>query len=192
MTLFHREKGTLPSCTTINAMPAVAGVVQIENELRVTTCPTISLTPLTNPVAKQQESQPLNVDKLEPQTRDAIDCLQKAVKSAGGTFVLTSAYRHPEYQSHLREVWRKHRLFANLRQPECKEAFKEVEREFKKHQLLESQEPGGPNSSHGKGLAFDATITLPAKGPSVDSLARNCGLTRPLPKNDPVHFQIKR
>lgn len=115
----------------------------------------------------------------------ALSCLQGAAGAAGGAVTVTSAYRPPAYQAHLREVWDRWNDLRNRRDPECTTLRTEVQQEFQRHGLLLSQRPAAA-SAHTRGEAFDANWNLPA-GVDIDTLAFNCGLHRPF-ATDPVHF----
>jgi hypothetical protein len=67
--------------------------------------------------------------------------------------------------------------------------------EFTRHRLIETQHPVTA-SDHTRGLAFDATVNLPAgaktgrRKMTLDGLARLAGLLRPAIAADPVHFKF--
>ena len=56
------------------------------------------------------------------------------------------------------------------------------------HGLLLTQRPAA-QSLHSTGRALDAVVALPA-GQNVDTIAAQCGLTRPIPTTDPVHYEL--
>jgi hypothetical protein len=70
----------------------------------------------------------------------------------------------------------------------------EVEQEFNRHHLIETQHPV-TISDHTRGLAFDATVELPSRARlgrrrvNVDVLAHLAGFRRPAIVADPVHFK---
>lgn len=118
----------------------------------------------------------------------SLQCLKNAATDMGGTPSVGSAYRPPPYNQHLIQVWDK--WVNELRDdttPSCLDLKNRIHQHFNKHHLLESQAPA-PNSRHTQGLAVDVTINLPA--PDIDALAGGCGLHRPLPVTDRVHFQF--
>lgn len=127
----------------------------------------------------------INTTNLVDNMKTALNCLQTAVTDAGGTFSLNSAYRPPQYQAHLREVWDKWKLLKNNQDPECADLKKKVNAEFTKHGLLSTQRPAAI-SKHTQGLAIDVTLSLPIS--QFLNLADGCMLYRPLPQADPVHF----
>ena len=109
---------------------------------------------------------------------------------------LTSAYRPVTYQQHLIHVWDKwmNELKEN-QELACAPIKSQVEAEFTRHQLLETQRPVEV-SDHTLGVGFDANVVLPndalfRKAPAtVDNLAKFCRLMRPSPANDHVHFRL--
>jgi hypothetical protein len=115
--------------------------------------------------------------------------------SVGGTFELKSAYRPPAYQAHLQQVWYKWMELRNNKELGCQVLRAQVENEFTRHDLLESQKPV-TFSDHTRGLAFDAAVSVPAKAHlmkrrvSLDRLASLAGIRRPDVFRDPVHFKL--
>lgn len=154
-------------------------------------CPVPPLTPLTDPLALRMEGgETVIMEGLTQAMLTAVNCFRNAVTRAGGTLTITSAYRPPQYQQHLWEVWNRYDSLINDRTPECSELRSKVIEEFRRHRLLHTQEPGR-RSSHSDGVAIDANVTLPA-GQDVNTIANNCGLFRPFPHTDPVHFELRR
>lgn len=152
------------------------------------TCSVPPLAPLTDPLTEHFEAgNTVDTERLQPAMQTAVDCVQTAVAAAGGNVTVTSAYRPPSYQAHLREVWDKWRLLKDMREPECDELRTTVHNEFMAHHLLSSQRPAAANGPHTQGMAIDMTSTLPTA--EFLAHAASCGLTRPLPATDPVHFQ---
>jgi hypothetical protein len=139
----------------------------------------------------------VDLDGLTPNTALALARFQRMVTAAGGAIAVTSAYRPATYQEHLRDVWEK--WMVELRynhDPLCQDLRAEVQDEFRRHTLLESQRPV-VSSDHTRGLSFDASIQLPRKlrqgrraRVSVDLLARRAGVLRPDIRRDPVHFKL--
>jgi hypothetical protein len=154
----------------------------------VRSCDVPPLTLVTDPEAVAFErGNNINTERLVANMQTALTCFQGAVVNAGGTFTLTSAYRPVTYQQHLQEVWDRWSDLRDKREAECQELREEVRIEFEEHHhLLLGQRPV-TNSSHTRGEAIDAAINLPA-GTSVNVLANECELTRPVPQRDPVHF----
>lgn len=109
--------------------------------------------------------------------------------------ILKSAYRPAAYQKHLQNVWHKWMdELKNNSEPACQILRVEVQEEFLRHRLIETQHPVAV-SDHTRGLAFDATVQLPAakkagRRLSLDGLARMAGLLRPAIASDPVHFKF--
>lgn len=169
-------------------------------------CTVAPLVAVTDPTAVAFETgQGLAVDLsgLTPRTAKALTKFEEKVTALGGSFQLTSAFRPASYQQHLRDVWYKWMdELKNNEEPACASLKAEVQQEFIRHGLLETQHPVAA-SDHTKGTGFDAKVTVPvtaaavkAKGKSkrkrgltLDSLARMCGLRRPNPSGDRVHFR---
>jgi hypothetical protein len=120
---------------------------------------------------------------------------QKVVQSVGGSLDLKSAYRPPAYQRHLQQVWDKWKQLRNNNVAACQDLRAQVQQEFARHNLLETQRPV-TSSDHTRGLAFDAVVVIPASArikrrkATLDSLARSAGLRRPDIGRDPVHFKF--
>lgn len=153
----------------------------------VRTCAVPPLAPLTDPEALRFEAgNTIDTQHLQSSMQTALGCVQTAAAAEGGTVTVSSAYRAPSYQAHLREVWDKWRLLKDKRDPECDELKHIVQSEFAKHGLLPSQRPASPNGPHTQGAAIDMRSSLPTSG--FLALTAGCGLTRPLPSTDPVHF----
>lgn len=153
-------------------------------------CSVAPLTEITDAdaIAFEKGNQ-IDTDRLTEKMKTALACFRGKVKDAGGTFTLTSAYRPPAYQAHLKEIWNKWMALKNNSQEACKTIKQKVKAEFSKHGLLPSQEPAAI-SKHTQGLAIDAKVTLPKKV-YRDVLADQCGLVRNVPKKDPVHYILK-
>ena len=153
----------------------------------IRTCPVAPLAPLTDADALRFENgDTVNIEGLQPDMREALGCLRTAAAADRGTLTVTSAYRPPTYQEHLREVWDKWRLLRDMRNAECDELRTQVRNEFTRHGLLSSQRPATANGRHTQGAAIDMVSTLPTA--RFLALANRCHLVRPLPEADPVHF----
>lgn len=144
------------------------------------------LTALQDPDAVKFESgDRVNTTKLVDDMKTALSCLQTAVTEANGTLTVNSAYRPPEYQAHLREIWDKWDMLKNSKEPECADLKAKVKAEFQQHGLLSSQRPAA-KSKHTEGKAIDISSSLATK--DLVKLADECNLYRPIPKADPVHY----
>ena len=133
---------------------------------------------------------------LMPAMAQALEKFRRLVTSVGGSFELKSAYRPPPYQAHLQAVWFKWMLeLRRNRRPGCGTLRAQVEEEFSRHHLLETQKPVTV-SDHTRGLAFDATVIVPRlarlkrRRVSLDRLALLAGIMRPDIHHDPVHFKL--
>jgi hypothetical protein len=136
-----------------------------------------------------------DVGGLKPAMARALEKFRRLVMSVGGSFELKSAYRPPAYQTHLQQVWYKWMELRNDRAPGCQALRAQVESEFIRHDLLESQKPV-TDSDHTRGLAFDAAVRVPPAARlqkrriSLDRLALLAGIRRPDVFRDPVHFKL--
>lgn len=138
----------------------------------------------------------VNTDQLTPRTGRALARFEKIVRSVGGFFALTSAYRPAAYQAHLQAVWDKWMVeLRNNQEPGCQSLRAQVEKHFRRHGLLESRRPVLV-SDHTLGVGFDAAVIIPAKARfqrrrvTIDRLARLSGFLRPEIRRDPVHFRL--
>jgi hypothetical protein len=138
----------------------------------------------------------VNIAGMHPAVSRALSRFERMVGSAGGTVVLTSAYRPAAYQAHLQDVWDKWMIeLKDNYAPECQALRAEIGDEFTNHQLLETQRPAS-FSDHTRGIGFDAAVILPRrarlgrKRVGIDGLARVAGFRRPARASDPVHFRF--
>ena len=158
-------------------------------------CPVQPLTPLTDPIAQQFEAgNRIDRTGLTQAMQTATNCFENAVNNAGGNFALNSAFRPPQYQAHLQEIWDKRaalrRVRGAQRRQNCAQLRQQVEAEFQNHQLMPRQRPANDNGPQTRGEAIDVPIFgmgLPVA--QVFQLAAGCNLQRPFPAADPVHFQ---
>jgi len=150
-------------------------------------CSVPPLTPISDPTAQRFENgDTVDTDDLQQNMQDALTCLEGAVEAANGTIAISSAYRPPAYQQHLREVWDRWHLLRDHREEECNDLRTTVQGEFQRHGLLDTQRPATAGGPHTQGAAIDmrSSLTLQQFLP----LALQCNLIRPLPVTDPVHF----
>jgi hypothetical protein len=159
-------------------------------------CQVAPLPAIADPEAREFEDALGPVTSgLAPAMSRALERFQELVGSAGGTFVLRSAYRPPAYQAHLQQVWFKWMEMRDNAEPGCQLLRAEVRAEFMGHHLIENQKPV-TSSDHTRGLAFDATVLMPRiarlrKRPvSLDGLALLAGVVRPDIVRDPVHYKL--
>ena len=125
---------------------------------------------------------------LTPATAIALSRFESRIASLGGSMNITSAYRPPAYQAHLQVIWDKHMQLRNNRQSGCAVLKAQVDDEFNRHELLESQRPVN-RSDHTLGIGFDASV-YPGPKISLDRVARLSGVLRPDVRRDPVHFRL--
>ena len=142
-------------------------------------CPVEALTPYI------PDPYPLDIGNLTPRMQTALQCLQTAIRNAGGTSSVGSAYRPLAYNQHLRDVWNKWNELLEETNPACQTLPTDVQNHFRRHNLLESQSPV-LNSLHTRGEAFDLTSSLPYA--NLDALAQGCQVYRNIPVRDRVHF----
>ena len=178
------EEKTQPDGQTVNPTPPPAS------------CGVAPLPEVTDPevLVFEKDSFPDTSD-LEPAMARALAKFQRLVSSVGGTFILKSAYRPAVYQTHLQQVWFKWMEVRRNSEPACQALRAQVEEEFMRHNLMERQKPV-TFSDHTRGLAFDATVVMPAfarlqkRRVSLDRLALMAGIQRPDIRRDPVHFKL--
>ena len=162
-------------------------------------CSVPPLDGISDPAAQALEASnspdgAIDVNGMEPAAAHALDLFQTKVQAVGGTIELKSAYRPAAYQAHLQDVWYKWMQLKGNHDPGCQDLRAQVQQEFLRHHLIESQHPVTV-SDHTRGLAFDATVSLPPHARigrrlfTLDRLARLAGLLRPAIASDPVHFK---
>lgn len=155
-------------------------------DLQLATCQVAPLTPLTDPDALVFEGgNTTNTDPANFNLNTELSCFSNAIGNSSATSgTLTSAYRPPTYQTHLREVYTKQMLLVNRREPECVTLKAEVQADFNQHGIIRRP---AKSSNHSRGNSFDFAITGLTDA-QIDGLAATCGLTRPDPVGDRVHF----
>jgi hypothetical protein len=164
-------------------------------------CSVAPLQPIADEAAQQLEassgSDVVDVADMVPGAARALNLFESKVVSLGGKMILKSAYRPAAYQKHLQDVWYKWmRELKDNHDPACQVLRTDVEEEFARHRLIETQHPVAV-SDHTRGLAFDATVDLPpapkkksGRRLTLDAIARLAGLLRPAIAADPVHFKF--
>jgi hypothetical protein len=130
----------------------------------------------------------VDLNGLTPATAIALQRFESRVASLGGSVSVKSAYRPPAYQAHLQVIWDKHMRLRNSRESGCAVLKAQVDDDFNRHQLLESQRPVN-RSDHTRGIGFDAAVTPGLKMP-LDRVARLAGVLRPDMWRDPVHYRL--
>jgi hypothetical protein len=159
-------------------------------------CTIAPLPPLTDPKASAFNSgEFLDTQHLTRGMSRALVRFKQVVAQVGGSLELKSAYRPPAYQQHLQQVWDTWMKLRNNNVAACQDLRAQVQDEFTRHHLLESQRPV-TSSDHTRGNAFDATVVIPSNARlkrrkvTLDSLARHSGLRRPDILHDPVHYKF--
>lgn len=166
-------------------MPLVAGP-----------CTVSPLPPITDPrAAAFNTNETVDTANLTRGMSGALARFQRVIAQVGGSLDLKSAYRPPAYQEYLQQVWDKWMQLRNNNVAACQDLRAQVQQEFARHHLLESQRPV-TSSDHTRGMAFDATVNIPSNARmksrkvTLDWLARFAGLRRPDIVHDPIHFKF--
>lgn len=166
------------------------------------------------PLTTQHMNEPAYDESYLPlELRQALTCFRDAVATLGGQAVPTSGYRPTAYQAHLYELRTKFIELSRIngiipyvdgRRPKlattpgtavCQQVVDSVNSEIQQH-LLVARTDGTPavappgTSLHELGRAVDVSVSGLPRNVSGDTLARNCGLYRPYPVNDPVHYEL--
>jgi len=156
-------------------------------------CPVDDLPPITDTEVQTFENNPnrSDTDRLTQRMgmaagppQGALLCLRNAIRDAGGTSTVGSAFRPPAYNQHMIDVWDK--WMDELRRetnPACQSLRSRVEAHFNRHGMVHRP---APNSRHTLGEAFDLTSSLPDT--TLDALAEGCQVYRNIPATDRVHF----
>lgn len=152
-------------------------------------CPVAPLLPITDPLALEHEfgqySDKPDLERLTPQVRNGAACiLQKSATLKAGTRI-SSGHRPHAYQAHLRELWDKWQLLKKNTSESCRLIKADVYAQWLHHELVRRPVE---NSNHSVGKAVDIK-RVPAA--SADQIAEQCGMYRPEPGRDPVHFQAR-
>lgn len=172
----HTITATCTNCTNVAT-----------DTIKVPSCPILDLPLITDPdvLAFEANSDLSDQARLDPTMQTALVCLLR--DAAAGSPTVGSAYRPPAYNNHLIAVWEKWIELTKQDNLACVPLKSKIQQHFQRHGLIETQ---GPvlNSRHTRGLAVDVTINLPSA--NIDALAAGCGLRRPLPVRDRVHFQF--
>lgn len=136
--------------------------------------------------AFEYENKRVDTTRLSPRMQEALICLVEKSGTPDTNFV-TSAWRPPAYQAHLREIWEKWRELQKPRNkiPACDARISEIYRELRSHEMEElGTPPAGPNGPHPRGEAIDVKTYFI---PQVDAFANVCQVYRPLPVKDKWH-----
>jgi hypothetical protein len=154
-------------------------------------CPVEPLKPITDPDALRFENgDNVRTDRLSANIQRNLQCLRNAIalERPAGSITVTSAWRPQAYQDHLREIVDKISQInteGNKKIPACDPIRSDLLLEKARHGLGTIV---GRTSNHTAGNAFDASWSG-IRAARLDALATQCGLTRPFPTDDPVHFQ---
>jgi D-alanyl-D-alanine dipeptidase len=144
------------------------------------------LNQITDPVALMHESGQYagrpDLDNVNANVRAGASCIVQRAAALKANAVVTSGFRPPAYQSHLREVWDKWQLLKNNSSPECATIKAEVRTHWVQHAIV--RQPG-TTSNHSSGNAVDIA-GVPSS--DADSIAEGCNMRRPL-SDDPVHYE---
>jgi hypothetical protein len=158
-------------------------------------CDVGPLTPLTDPAAVSFEAgNTIDTNHLNSNMQAALSAFRAGVTGSGGNFVLNSAYRPPQYQAHLREVWLKWNQLRNNTNSSCQTLRSQVQAEITRHGLQNLRtRPASPTGMHTMGAAIDVSVDPAITGLPLNTLllkACASGLYRRLPTTDKVHFEI--
>jgi hypothetical protein len=182
-----QKNGALPK--TYAELVSWSGPAPINGDCPVP-CPVEPLRPITDPDALRFENgDTVREDRLSSATQAKIQCLRSALsrERPAGSITITSAWRPQPYQDHLKDIVDKlaqlntHPSKSN---PNCAPIKATLMAEKARHGLGTLV---GRTSNHTSGNAFDANWSV--TNAKIDTLAAPCGLTRPFPAIDPVHFQ---
>jgi hypothetical protein len=188
-TVTHIRNLTLGDCSSssTSTTPSMMHTAVLAAAPACKPCSVQPLAQITDPDALAFENgKKVDLDHLTTEMMASVDCFIESVTGEGGTISITSAWRPVAYQEHLRETWDKWDALKSNTAAECQKLKQTIGAHFASHGLLLSQQPS-INSKHTQGLAIDANVALPA-GVDGDALAGLCSLSRPKPKNDPVHY----
>jgi len=157
----------------------------------ISCCPVEPVEPF-GPDDSQGEYDPSD---LTPGTQAAIECLKERLAYTGGTVSVNSGYRSQEYQDHLRDVWDANDELSKLPRPlpqKCvdDQVERKIKEHFKEHNLNPNRGRRPVNGSyHSKKNAFDANIKLGGLFESIGDQIQACGICRPSPWKDEIHYE---
>ena len=163
-------------------IPVDNGVEEEEEEEEEDDCEGVTEITAPNP-----DPQLSGLASLSTATQEAYRCLDRAVGENGGKLKIESAYRSQSYQTHLLEVWTKYHIVVDWPDTQCAQVKGNVKVEWDRHHLLARP---ATVSNHTTRTAFDARWGTLSGDADIDTLARQCNLSRPLPVADPVHFVL--
>lgn len=157
-------------------------------------CPVLPLTALPckeddpDTYAFEYENRRLDISRLQPATRRALDCLATNSGMGYQSFV-TSAWRPPAYQGHFQEIYAKWKEIKNNTSAACITIKDDIRAHLFGHSMNNLETPPAPsNGPHPAGRAFDVNTTFIS---TVDRLSTTCGVYRPLPGPDKWHVQAR-
>lgn len=151
-------------------------------------CPVTALREMTDPLALQHEHGKFSAvsdhARLTAATAAGQACMLARVDAA--SVFPVAAYRPPEFQAHLKELWDKWQGLSKDASAACKPLKDNLRREWLKHKLVRDPQAHSP---HTTGEAIDITGFSEH---NVDAVAAYCGMLRPDPAASPLHFQPGR
>jgi hypothetical protein len=153
------------------------------------TCAVPPLTPISDAVALQHEDGQYaaapDMEHVSDGVKSGAACIVQKAAGYGARARPTSGFRPPAYQAHLREVWDKWQLLKVDDTEGCRDTKNQVQAEWLRHGLVRQPVV---NSNHSAGNAVDVAGV---PNSSADLIAGQCGMFRPEPTNDKVHFQVR-
>lgn len=159
----------------------------------ISECPVEQLAPIATDVQPYEDGL-VDMDNETASTRDGAACVVRQARAnipRVGAFI-TSGYRPPAYQTHIREVYDKWQLLKDNNDLVCADLKHLVELEFDHHKPFAHQP--GVTSRHSTGLAVDISLT---NYMFADLIAASCviagggTMSRPV-ANDRSHFESPR
>jgi hypothetical protein len=149
----------------------------------------IPITTVTDPVALDMvNGKTVALSNLQPALQTALSCTKAKVQAAGGTLTVTSAYRPPQYQKYIQQIWDNHRNLKGNTDPKCTSFKATVDSEFYRRGLKEDAGARPiDSSSHTQGKAVDMVSSLGSA--ALKPLGTSCGFKSP-PAGDEVHYAV--
>ena len=152
------------------------------------TCKIPGLTPLEplDPAVQPYEDGLIDMDNLTQATRDGAACIVRVARAGRLRPRITSGYRPPAYQTHIRAVYDNWQLLENNNDAACADTKRKVKIEFDHHGPFAHQP--GRTSRHPARRAVDISLLNYS---NADTIAAGCTMSRTV-SNDRVHFESPR
>ena len=156
--------------------------------------PCVALTPLDCEAKRFDKNGYADIKDLTANTKIALNKFIESLKNIGFNVRVNSGFRSRSYQYHLKEVFQKYKKINSRKQEDCPDTIKKLKQIYNLKGLRSTKLVANPaNAPHSTGKCVDLTIfdknNKEVDRLNFDELAKQCGLERPYPTRDKVHYR---